>query len=94
MQPFRLDRLVRRSDQPIPCNSPSVCDTAVMTEHKRLVRTAEAARALAVAPSTLWRWEKAGLVKPALRTAGGQARWDLDRLKAEVQAISEGQDQN
>jgi DNA-binding transcriptional MerR regulator len=49
-----------------------------------LVRTAEAARALSIDPSTLSRWAKAGIVKPAIRTAGGQARWDLDELRRQV----------
>jgi transposase-like protein len=49
-----------------------------------LIRTAEAARALGVVPSTLYRWERAGIVRPAMRTAGGQARWRLDELREQL----------
>jgi DNA-binding transcriptional MerR regulator len=59
-----------------------------------LVRTAEAARALSVDPSTLSRWAAAGYVKPKLRTAGGQARWDLDDLRRQVEEhLASQQDQ-
>nr|WP_222131891.1 MerR family DNA-binding transcriptional regulator [Pseudonocardia sp. C8] len=49
-----------------------------------MIRTAEAAKALGVDPATLSRWAKAGIVKPATRTAGGQARWDLDDLRRQL----------
>lgn len=52
----------------------------------KLIRTAEAARALGVSAETLRRWSRAGLVTPAARTLGGQDRWDLERLRAEVAA--------
>lgn len=48
------------------------------------MRTADAARELSIDPSTLARWARAGIVKPAIRTAGGQARWDLDDLQRQV----------
>ncbi|WP_308817754.1 MerR family transcriptional regulator [Pseudonocardia alni] len=60
-----------------------------MGEQTKLVRTAEAARALSVDPSTLSRWAQKGLVHPKLRTAGGQARWDLDDLREQVRTIAE-----
>ncbi|GAA1399500.1 hypothetical protein GCM10009613_55150 [Pseudonocardia kongjuensis] len=60
-----------------------------MTEGARLVRTAEAARALSVNPATLSRWAQQGLVTPKMRTAGGQARWDLDELREQVQRLAE-----
>ena len=56
---------------------------------RKLIRTAEAARALSVDPSTLSRWAQKGLVKPKLRTAGGQARWDLDDLREQVERLQE-----
>jgi len=57
---------------------------------QRLIRTAEAARALSVDPSTLSRWARQGLVKPTLKTAGGQARWNLDDLREQVRRITDG----
>jgi DNA-binding transcriptional MerR regulator len=52
-----------------------------------LVSTAVAARELGVARSTLQRWAKAGLVVPELITPGGQYRWDVADLKAQIKAI-------
>ena len=48
------------------------------------VRTAEAARALGVSASTLWWWWRAGKVHPALVTQGGQARWNVAKLRADL----------
>lgn len=62
-----------------------------MAEERRLVRTADAARELSIDPSTLARWARAGIVKPATRTAGGQARWDLTDLKRQVDAYLDQQ---
>ena len=43
-----------------------------------------AADALGVGLSTLQRWAAAGIVTPAWRTPGGQARWDLDDLQRQL----------
>ena len=48
------------------------------------VTTAEAARRIGVGVSTLQRWAAQDLVTPAWRTPGGQARWDVDDLKAQL----------
>lgn len=59
------------------------------TPEQRLVTTGAAARALGIDRSTLTRWAAAGVTKPAVRTAGGHMRWDLDQLRdqlAELQA--------
>lgn len=58
--------------------------SSLLVAERPLVRTSEAARELAIDPSTLTRWAQAGIVTPALRTAGGQARWDLDALREQV----------
>ncbi|MQA13005.1 MAG: MerR family transcriptional regulator [Pseudonocardiaceae bacterium] len=55
----------------------------------RLVTTGQAARALGIDSSTLARWARSGMVKPDLVTAGGHARWDVDRLRAELQEMRE-----
>jgi DNA-binding transcriptional MerR regulator len=48
------------------------------------VTTAIAAKMIGVGVSTLQRWAARGLVTPALRTPGGQARWDIEDLKAQL----------
>ncbi len=53
----------------------------------RLVASSEAARVLGVHRGTLRRWWEAGLVKPAKVTAGGQARWNIDDLERQVDAL-------
>ena len=58
------------------------------------MRTADAARALSVNPSTLQRWAQQGLVTPKMRTAGGQARWDLDDLREQVRQLAENRGQD
>lgn len=54
-----------------------------------LVSTGVAAAAIGVDPTTLQRWAHSGLVEPALRTAGGHFRWDLDRLRARLRELGE-----
>ncbi|MGH3410375.1 MAG: MerR family DNA-binding transcriptional regulator [Streptosporangiaceae bacterium] len=46
--------------------------------------TAEAARQIGVGVSTLQRWAAEGIVTPAWRTPGGQARWDVSDLRAQL----------
>ena len=55
------------------------------------VTTGTAARAVGVSLTTLQRWAHAGLVQPALRTAGGHFRWDLDSLRAQLRALDTGE---
>jgi len=43
-----------------------------------------AAKAIGVGLTTLLRWAHAGQVTPAYRTPGGQFRWDLDDLRAQL----------
>lgn len=54
---------------------------------RRLVGTGVAATELGVDPATLWRWAKAGVVEPELRTAGGHLRWDLESLRRQIDAL-------
>jgi excisionase family DNA binding protein len=53
----------------------------------RHVTTGKAAEALGVSLTTLQRWAHQGLVTPALRTAGGHFRWDLDDLRRQLRAM-------
>lgn len=54
------------------------------TTEPRLVTTGAAARALGIDRSTLTRWAAAGLATPAIRTAGGHMRWDLEHLRGQL----------
>jgi DNA-binding transcriptional MerR regulator len=51
----------------------------------RLLSTGQAAKAIGVAPRSLSRWVTEGLINPTLITPGGQFRFDLDELKAQLQ---------
>jgi excisionase family DNA binding protein len=53
----------------------------------RHVTTGKAAEALGVSLTTLQRWAHQGLVTPALRTAGGHFRWDIDDLRGQLRAM-------
>lgn len=48
------------------------------------VSSGVAARAVGVSLSTLNRWAAAGIIKPVLRTPGGQFRWDVDDLRRQL----------
>jgi len=50
----------------------------------KYVPTGEAANEIGVGRATLARWWAEGLVTPALVTAGGHARWDVDDLKRQL----------
>jgi 8-oxo-dGTP pyrophosphatase MutT (NUDIX family) len=58
---------------------------------RRLVGTGAAAAAVGVDPATLWRWAKSGRVTAEIRTAGGQLRWDVERLRQQLQTDQEEQ---
>ncbi|WP_433787192.1 helix-turn-helix domain-containing protein [Actinomycetospora sp. CA-101289] len=65
-----------------------------MPEERRLLSTGEAARHVGVDRSTLGRWVAAGLITPTRRTVGGQYRWDLEELDAQLQDLEQrGADQ-
>ncbi len=59
----------------------------------RLLTTAEAAKAIGVSARSLSRWASERKLRPALRTPGGQARWDLAELKKQLQAWDDDEDQ-
>lgn len=71
----------KRADQAVPRTyCPNVADD-------RLLSTGEAARALGLSSRSLARWAKEGQVTPALTTPGGQYRFNLDDLRAEIRAM-------
>lgn len=53
----------------------------------RLLPTGDAAREIGIARRTLAAWAADGTVQPALRTAGGHARWDIDDLRAQLASL-------
>jgi excisionase family DNA binding protein len=66
-------------------NARKLCNAELMSG--RHVTTGKAADALGVSLTTLQRWAHQGLVTPALRTAGGHFRWDLDDLRGQLRAM-------
>jgi DNA-binding transcriptional MerR regulator len=48
------------------------------------VPTGEAARRLGFHVRTLQRWVRTAQIEPHHLTAGGHARWDVDRLRREL----------
>lgn len=55
------------------------------------VTTGAAAKAVGVSSTTLQRWAHAGFVQPAVRTAGGHFRWDLDSLRTQLRVLGAGE---
>lgn len=59
----------------------------------QLVPTPDAAKALGLSARTLQRYVKDGLITPDLRLPSGKYRWDVARLREQINAIPrEGQD--
>jgi DNA-binding transcriptional MerR regulator len=52
-----------------------------------LVTTGEAAKELGIGRATLARWWADHLVEPELVTAGGHARWDVEKLRARLREL-------
>jgi DNA-binding transcriptional MerR regulator len=53
----------------------------------QLVSTGEAARRLGLSARTLTRYVAKGWVDPDLRLPSGQYRWDVERLRQQINAI-------
>ena len=60
-----------------------------MTDPRQLVSSVQAAAALGLSQSTLWRWHHRNRIRADLVTAGGHLRWDLDRLRRFLEAAEE-----
>jgi hypothetical protein len=54
----------------------------------RLVTTAELARALGLAPRTIQKYRQDGILTPDLESAGGHARWNIERVRDELRRIA------
>lgn len=53
-----------------------------------LVSTPDAARALGISARTLQRYVRAGHITPDLTLASGQYRWNVDRLRDQINRLS------
>jgi excisionase family DNA binding protein len=72
----------------VPLNDASVWHSWIMPSNPPYLTTGQAARLIGVHPTTLTRWTEAGKVTPALTTAGGHFRWDLDDLKRQLDELN------
>lgn len=53
------------------------------------VSTPLAARALGISARTIQRYAKDGKIRPVLRLPNGEMRWDVDDLRAQINALSD-----
>lgn len=53
-----------------------------------LISSVDAARALGISARTIQRYAKVGLITPDITLASGQYRWNLDRLRDQINAIN------
>lgn len=53
----------------------------------QLVPTPDAAKALGLSPRTIQRYVKAGLIEPDLTLPSGKYRWDVARLREQINAL-------
>jgi DNA-binding transcriptional MerR regulator len=57
-----------------------------------LVTTPEAARQLGISARTIQRYVQAGLITPDLRLPSGRYRWDVDRLREQINSLPVARD--
>jgi ParB-like chromosome segregation protein Spo0J len=55
----------------------------------RLVTTAELARALGLSTRTIQRYRQGGVLVPDVVSAGGHARWDVDKVRSTLRSLAE-----
>jgi DNA-binding transcriptional MerR regulator len=58
-----------------------------------LVTTPEAARQLGISARTIQRYVQAGLITPDLRLPSGRYRWDVDRLREQINSLPVARDE-
>jgi DNA-binding transcriptional MerR regulator len=57
-----------------------------------LVTTPEAARQLGISARTIQRYVQAGLITPDLRLPSGRYRWDVERLREQINSLPVARD--
>jgi hypothetical protein len=63
------------------------------SEPERLISSGVAARELGVTGTTLRRWMDSGRIRPASRTMGGHARWNLAELRQQIEQLALTEDE-
>ena len=58
-----------------------------------LVTTPEAARRLGISARTLQRYVQLGYITPDLRLPSGRYRWDVDRLRDQINSLPVDRDE-
>jgi DNA-binding transcriptional MerR regulator len=61
----------------------------IVVREPDLVPTPEAARQLGVSGRTLQRYVAAGLIKPDLTLPSGRYRWDVAKLRDQINALAD-----
>jgi excisionase family DNA binding protein len=56
-----------------------------VSSDRRLLRSSEVASALGVSRTTIYRWVQDGVITPELTTHGGQARFDLEAVRRQLE---------
>jgi len=61
--------------------------TVTLMRDSALVTTPEAARTLGISARTLQRYVQAGWITPDLTLPSGRYRWDVERLRQQINAL-------
>lgn len=69
------------------------CLTVQVMGGDQLVPTPDAAKALGISPRTIQRYVAAGLITPDLTLPSGKYRWDVKRLREQINAIPREREQ-
>ncbi len=64
--------------------------TLILVRERELVTTPEAARQLGISARTLQRYVNAGWITPELTLPSGRYRWDVARLRDQINALGQG----
>ena len=72
-----------------PCTSHLTSPYGDRVADGRLVTTAELAGALGLSARTIQRYRQGGLLVPDLVSAGGHARWDVDKVRNRLRSLAE-----
>ena len=64
--------------------------TLILVRERELVTTPEAARQLGISARTLQRYVNAGWITPQLTLPSGRYRWDVARLRDQINALGQG----